>query len=164
MQGFQQLQEDWKGPSWGRSQEGRPGETQNASLWALMSVGDVDSELNQPNERNEEEARASQQHKWHVQRLGGGGGLKIREAVTEDRYYTKLCNQDFRGRVEVCTEDSEITHPSYSSFLLPRFIIFHSPLGQPDFKSLSPHSVPQAGIYTSQAKSLALFTDIIFCF
>ena len=55
MQGFQQLQEDWKGPSWGRSQEGRPGETQNASLWALMSVGDMDSELNQPNERNEEE-------------------------------------------------------------------------------------------------------------
>ena len=42
MQGFQQLQADWKGPSWGRSQEGRPGETQNVSLWALMSVGDAD--------------------------------------------------------------------------------------------------------------------------
>ena len=72
MQGFQQLQADWKGPSGGRSQEGRPGEIQNVSLWALMSVGDVDSELNQPNERNEEEARASWQHNWPVQRLGGG--------------------------------------------------------------------------------------------
>ena len=51
-----------------------------------MSVGDVDSELNQPNERNEEEARASRQRKWRVQRLGGGGGLKIREAATGDRW------------------------------------------------------------------------------
>ena len=67
--------------------------------------------------------------------------------------------------MEVCTEDSKITHPSYSSFLLPRFIIiFHSPLGQPDFKSLSPHTVPQPGIYTLQAKSLALLTDISSAF
>ena len=41
--------------------------------WCLWETW---TELNQPNERNEEEARASWQHNWPVQRLGGGEDWK----------------------------------------------------------------------------------------